>query len=63
VLFRSNVDVCLSGPASAEQMETALQALELGPLSDDEMRWMRAVGDNVHRMTTRSWNPFAQRKQ
>ena len=42
------VDVVLSGPSSADQMKQALQALELGPLAEEEMAWMRRVGDHVH---------------
>jgi len=63
-LSHPHVDVCLTGPATAEQMETNLRALELGPMSDEEMQWMRAVGDHVHRLTSRSrLNPLMQRTQ
>jgi aryl-alcohol dehydrogenase-like predicted oxidoreductase len=63
-LSNSHVDVCLTAPATAEQMEANLLALELGPLSDEEMQWMRAVGDHVHRLTSRSrLNPVMQREQ
>jgi aryl-alcohol dehydrogenase-like predicted oxidoreductase len=44
VLTRPEVDVCLSGPANAAQMDEALKALERGPMSDDELAWMRRVG-------------------
>jgi len=64
VLSNTDVDVCLTGPATAEQMEANLQALELGPLSEEALQWMRKVGDNVHRLTARSSrNPFMQREQ
>ncbi len=64
VLSNTDVDVCLTGPATAEQMEANLKALELGPLSEEELQWMRKVGDNVHRLTARSSrNPFMQREQ
>jgi aryl-alcohol dehydrogenase-like predicted oxidoreductase len=64
VLSNPAVDVCLTGPATAEQMEANLKALELGPLSEDEMQWMRNVGDNVHRLTAgSSRNPLMQREQ
>lgn len=64
VLTNPNVDVCLTGPSTAEQMEANLGALELGPLSDEEMEWMRQVGDHVHRLTVRrSLNPLMQRVQ
>ena len=64
VLSNPAVDVCLTGPATADQMEANLKALELGPLSGEEMEWMRKVGDNVHKLTARgSPNPFMQREQ
>ncbi len=47
VLTRPEVDVCMSGPANAQQMDDALRALELGPMSDDELAWMRRVGRAV----------------
>ncbi len=47
VLTRSEVDVCLTGPANAAQMKEALEALRLGPMSQDELAWMRRVGRAV----------------
>jgi aryl-alcohol dehydrogenase-like predicted oxidoreductase len=47
VLTRPEVDVCLTGPANAAQMEAALEALRLGPMSADELAWMRRVGRAV----------------
>jgi aryl-alcohol dehydrogenase-like predicted oxidoreductase len=47
VLTRPEVDVCMTGPASAAQMEQALEALRLGPMSEDELAWMRRVGRAV----------------
>jgi aryl-alcohol dehydrogenase-like predicted oxidoreductase len=64
VLSHLAVDVCLTGPATAEEMEANLKALELGPLSEEDMVWMRQVGDHVHRLTAHtSRNPFMQREQ
>jgi predicted aldo/keto reductase-like oxidoreductase len=64
VLSNPDVDVCLTGPETAEQMAANLKTLQLGPLSVEEMQWMRKVGDNVHRLTARSSrNPFMQREQ
>lgn len=64
VLSHPAVDICLTGPATAEQMAANLKALELGPLSDEELQWMRTVGDHVHRLTAQgSVNPFMQRQQ
>jgi len=47
VLTRPEVDVCLTGPANAAQMEEALEALRRGPMSQDELAWMRRVGRAV----------------
>jgi predicted aldo/keto reductase-like oxidoreductase len=47
VLSHPEVDVCLTGPANAAQMTEALQALRLGPMSQDELDWMRRVGRAV----------------
>jgi aryl-alcohol dehydrogenase-like predicted oxidoreductase len=47
VLTRPEVDVCMTGPADAAQMEQALEALRLGPMSEDELAWMRRVGRAV----------------
>jgi predicted aldo/keto reductase-like oxidoreductase len=48
VLSNPNVDICLTGPKDIAQMREALKTLELGPLSEDELTWMRRVGDQVH---------------
>jgi aryl-alcohol dehydrogenase-like predicted oxidoreductase len=47
VLMNSDVDVCMTGPKNREQMQEALRTLELGPLSPEELEWMRRVGDHV----------------
>ena len=47
VLTRPEVDVCLTGPADAAQMEHALDAIRLGPMNEDELAWMRRVGRAV----------------
>lgn len=47
VLTRPEVDVCMTGPKDAAQMEHALEALRLGPLSEEELAWMRRVGRAV----------------
>jgi aryl-alcohol dehydrogenase-like predicted oxidoreductase len=43
----NDVDVALCGPANDAQMEEDLRALELGPMNEEELRWMREVGDYV----------------
>jgi aryl-alcohol dehydrogenase-like predicted oxidoreductase len=47
VLTRPEVDVCLTGPANAAQMEQAFEAVQLGPMGEDELAWMRRVGRSV----------------
>ncbi|MDH5508832.1 MAG: aldo/keto reductase [Nitrospinota bacterium] len=39
-----NIDVTICGPADEEQMRHALDAVEKGPMTEDEMEWMRKVG-------------------
>jgi aryl-alcohol dehydrogenase-like predicted oxidoreductase len=48
VLARPEVDVCMTGPANAEQMSEALEALRRGPLTEDELSWMRRVGSAIY---------------
>jgi predicted aldo/keto reductase-like oxidoreductase len=47
-LSNPSVDLCLSGPDDAEQMKQALEALEAGPMGEDELAWMRRVGDHIY---------------
>jgi aryl-alcohol dehydrogenase-like predicted oxidoreductase len=47
VLTRPEVDVCMAGPANASQMEQALEALRLGPMTEDEIAWMGRIGRAV----------------
>jgi aryl-alcohol dehydrogenase-like predicted oxidoreductase len=48
VLSREGIDVCLTGPADAQQLAESLTALDRGPMSSDEIAWMCRVGDHVH---------------
>jgi len=48
VLTHPMVDVCITGPKNTHQMREALKALDLGPLSDEEMVRVRRIGDYVH---------------
>ena len=41
VLTRPEVDVCMTGPSNAQQMDEALEALRQGPMSEAELAWMR----------------------
>jgi len=47
VLTRPEVDVCLTGPSNAVQLQEAVNALEMGPMNEDELAWMRRVGQAV----------------
>lgn len=49
VLSHPDVDVCATGPASAAHVDQALAARELGPMSADELAWMKRVGLEVRR--------------
>jgi aryl-alcohol dehydrogenase-like predicted oxidoreductase len=48
VLTEPAVNVCVTGPADATQFKHALDALERGPMSEDELAWMRRVGDAIY---------------
>jgi len=47
VLGCPEVDVCMTGPSNAARMDEALEALRRGPMSEDELDWMRRVGRAV----------------
>ncbi len=49
VLSNPNVNVCITGPSSARQMEENLAALAGGPLSDEEMARVKRIGDHIYR--------------
>ncbi len=53
VLSNPNVDICMCGPRDRSQMQEALQSLELGLLSEDELVRVRKIGDYVHAHSTR----------
>jgi len=43
-LTRREIDICLTGPADANQLEEALRAIELGPMTGGELAAMRQAG-------------------
>jgi aryl-alcohol dehydrogenase-like predicted oxidoreductase len=53
VLANPHVDVALSGPRNREELDEALTALQRGPMSADELAWMRRVGAHVHEVARR----------
>ena len=48
VLSHPSVHVCITGAQNLEQTRHALKALELGPMSERELAWMRRVGDYIY---------------
>jgi hypothetical protein len=38
----------MTGPADIAQFQQALDALQRGPMSEDELNWMRRVGDSIY---------------
>ena len=49
VLSHPGVDICLTGARSEQQMRENLNVLETGPMSEEELSRMRAIGDHIHR--------------
>lgn len=47
-ISRPEVDLCLSAPKNTEEMRQALDALDRGPMDDEELAWMRRVGDHIY---------------
>ena len=48
VLSNPHVHVCMTAPRNVKQLEENLRVLENGPLSDEDMEFMRKFGDIVH---------------
>jgi len=46
-LSHAAVDVVAAGPAGRAQLDEALAAIDRGPMTDDEIAWMRRVGAAV----------------
>ena len=38
----------MTGPADTAQFQQALEALRRGPMSEEELNWMRRVGDAIY---------------
>lgn len=47
VLSNPNVHASLAGPKNAEELDEAMAALDRGPMSAEELAWMRRVGKAV----------------
>jgi aryl-alcohol dehydrogenase-like predicted oxidoreductase len=48
VLSHPAVHACLTAPRSTRELEENLDALREGPLSEEEMKFMRKYGESVH---------------
>jgi aryl-alcohol dehydrogenase-like predicted oxidoreductase len=48
VLSHPSVHVCTTGPKTLEEARQALEVLELGPMTEDELAWMRRVGYHIY---------------
>jgi aryl-alcohol dehydrogenase-like predicted oxidoreductase len=46
-LSRPEVDVAIAGPRDGHELDEAIAALDRGPMTEDELAWMRRVGDAV----------------
>jgi aryl-alcohol dehydrogenase-like predicted oxidoreductase len=49
VLSNRNVHVCLTAPWNQHQLQENIDAVRKGPLSDDDMHFMKEFGDAVYR--------------
>jgi aryl-alcohol dehydrogenase-like predicted oxidoreductase len=48
VLSNPNVDVVISAPSKMQQMQQNLKEVAKGPMGQEEMAWMRRIGDHVY---------------
>ena len=48
VLTNPSVDVVITGPSDTAQLKENLAEVNKGPLSEDELRWMRRIGNLVY---------------
>jgi predicted aldo/keto reductase-like oxidoreductase len=48
VLSHPDVNVCVTGPSTAAQMEDNLEALDAGPLDEEEMARLRRIGKHIY---------------
>lgn len=50
-LTSPHVDMVLAGPKDTAELDEALAALDRGPMSEDELAWMKRVGAHVKSVT------------
>ncbi len=49
MLSHPDVNVCLTAPSTAAQLEDDLEVLHAGPLDDEEMARVRRIGTHIYR--------------
>lgn len=54
-LSHPSVNACLAGPRNGDDLTEALAALERGPMSEDEIAWMKRVGSGLRRGSLVPW--------
>jgi aryl-alcohol dehydrogenase-like predicted oxidoreductase len=59
-LSSPHVDLCIAGPKNTEELDEALLAHERGPMTDDELAWMKRVGAHVKSVTPKGGNAFVR---
>jgi aryl-alcohol dehydrogenase-like predicted oxidoreductase len=59
VLSHPSVDIAMCAPRDADDLTEALTTIERGPMSEDELAWMKRVGAHVKRATAgrRTFSP------
>jgi aryl-alcohol dehydrogenase-like predicted oxidoreductase len=53
VLAHPDVDVVIAGPKNMTHLHQAAEALDRGPMSEEELAWMQRVGDHVYKKALR----------
>jgi len=48
-LSHPSVHVCVSGPINLKETRQNLRILDMGPMTEEELAWMRRVGDQIYR--------------
>lgn len=48
VMTNPAIDVCMTGPGTEQHVREALEALDRGPMNEDELSWMRRVGQAIY---------------
>jgi aryl-alcohol dehydrogenase-like predicted oxidoreductase len=59
-LTHPSVQVCIAGPKDRAELDEALCALDRGPMSADELAWMKRVGGEVKKHKRPSNSPLVK---